>query len=214
MLSSVNVAVSADTAEVIPVPPAIVRVSVPISIVSEPLSPATVITVNGEVVETAVTRPFEFTVTTGIAVPLPYAPAVTPLFASVAVALTLAAPVTLVSVAVTSPVKDKSRPFCHALAVEALPITAPVCVPAESPVKSPVTSPVTLPVKLPVTLPVIVLEALTVVNEPAAGVLAPIIPSRLPVTSPVKLPVTLPVTFPVSADVTPPNETASVVPTD
>ena len=71
VLSSVNVAVSAVTAEVIPVPPAIVSVSVPISIVSEPLSPATVICVVGAVVVTAVTRPFAFTVTNGIAVPLP-----------------------------------------------------------------------------------------------------------------------------------------------
>ena len=42
VLSSVKVAVSGVT-EVIPVPPAIVSVSVPISIVSGPLSPATVI---------------------------------------------------------------------------------------------------------------------------------------------------------------------------
>ena len=59
------------TALVSPVPPAKVSVSVPSVIVSVPLSPAmsVVVTMFTLCVLTAVTRPFAFTVTTGIADP-------------------------------------------------------------------------------------------------------------------------------------------------
>ena len=64
------------TALVNPVPPAKVSVSVPSVIVSVPLSPAisVVVTMLTLCVLTAVTKPFAFTVTTGIAEPLPKLP--------------------------------------------------------------------------------------------------------------------------------------------
>ena len=66
-------------------------------------------------------RPFESTVITGIALPLPKLPALTPLFASVRLSATLAVPSKLTAGAVASPVALKFLAVCNAVAVPALP---------------------------------------------------------------------------------------------
>ena len=91
------------TVLVSPVPPASVKVSVSKLIVSVPESPAI-----GKSLLTATTLadvilPFVSTTKLGISVPLPYVPAVTPLFASVVVSGILPVPSNDTAGAVVSP---------------------------------------------------------------------------------------------------------------
>ena len=82
-------------------------------------------------VEAAVTRPLASTVKDGTAVDEPYTPAVTPLLASVAAAVTFCEPLKDGLVYVTSPVMAIVRPVCKVLAVVAFPLKAALMVPAE-----------------------------------------------------------------------------------
>ena len=88
---------------------------------------------------------------TGIAVVLPYEPAVTAVLARVSTRSTLAEPLKLTADAVASPLALKLREVCKVVAVPALPLA------------------------LPVRSPVMPLVALSVVKLPAATVVPPII---------------------------------------
>ena len=67
---------------------------------------------------------------TGIAVVLPYEPAVTAVLASVSARSTLAEPLKLTADAVASPLALKLREVCKVVAVPALPLALPVSSPA------------------------------------------------------------------------------------
>jgi hypothetical protein len=95
---------------------------------------------------TPVTKPLPFTVTTGIAVELPNEPTLEFTVSKVVVRVMLPVPSKFVALASTSPSIVMLLAVCNAVAVDALPVTAPVCVPAVLPVTLPVTLPVIWPV--------------------------------------------------------------------
>ena len=72
--------------------------------------------------EAAVTRPFAFTVSTGIAVVEPKLPTFELTVAKVRAPDTAAVPSTAERVAVASPVKLRFRAVAHLVAVDALPV--------------------------------------------------------------------------------------------
>jgi len=82
-----------------------------------------------DAVVAAVTKPFAFTVSTGIAVEEPKDPTFEFTVARVKAADTFAVPSTPERVAVPSPVRDRSRAVAHEVAVSALPVTSPVILP-------------------------------------------------------------------------------------
>ena len=110
---------------VIPVSPVKLRVSESKAIPSEPESPVILSVVARATVEAAVTRPFAFTVSTGIAVVEPKLPTLLFTVAKVRAAETAAVPSTAERVAVASPVKLRFRAVAHLVAVAALPVRAP-----------------------------------------------------------------------------------------
>ena len=114
-----------ETVVVIPVSPVKVKVSVRSATPSVPLSPAILRVVARETVDAAVTRPFAFTVSTGIVVVDPNVPTLPLTVARVRAADTAAVPLTAESVAVASPVRLRLRGVAHCVAVAALPVKAP-----------------------------------------------------------------------------------------
>ena len=89
-------------------------------------------------VVTAVTKPFAFTVITGIAVVLPCDPVSLLTVASVVDNKTALVPSNDTPVAVMSPVALNALAVANAVAVSALPVTSPVTSPVTAPVKGPV----------------------------------------------------------------------------